>query len=332
MHKIRVNDAISLALQEEMERDPKIFIIGEEVGKSGGTYKCTKDLYAKFPNRIIDTPISEMGFTGMACGASYSGLIPVCEFMTWNFAFQSIDHIINSSAKMRYMSGNVIKNNSIVFRGPNGLSKGVGAQHTHDLSALLGSIPGLFVAAPFSARDHRGILKKALRCGNPVAILENEELYKNEFICDESFNNRDFQQEFCCVKERSGNDITIVGISLNLMECLGAADDLYAIHGIEAEVINLLSIRPLDMEAIYESVQKTKKLIVVDNFWPMFGLASEIACNVFEKFIKSNCKMIIKRLSGTDCPTPYSEKLEKLAFISQQQIVANALEIIKPKD
>ena len=201
--KVRV--AISKALDEEMSENKKIFIIGEEVGKSGGTYKATVGLLDKHgKNRVVDTPISEMGFTGLAVGASYKGLIPVCEFMTWNFALQAIDHIINSSAKMRYISGGMISS-SIVFRGPNGFSPGVGAQHRHDFVSWFANAPGLKVVAPYSANDHYGITKAALRDGNPMVILENEVLYDKDF----EDVKKDHMQEFKCVIEREGNDITI---------------------------------------------------------------------------------------------------------------------------
>lgn len=315
--KIKVCEAISQALDEEMKINDHVFIIGEEVGKSNGTYKATQNLYKKYGGRrVVDAPISEIGFTGLAVGASYAGLVPVCEFMTWNFALQAIDHIVNSSAKMRYMSGGLI-GSSIVFRGPNGYSPGVGAQHTQDFCAWYGSIPGLKVIAPYSAKDHRGCLKAAVRDGNPVVILENEILYPREFERDDSFD-KDFIQDFRCVIEREGKDVTVVGISLCVGRCLEVAD-YFSTIGVDIEVINLLSIRPLDMETICESVKKTKRILVVDNAWPYFSVASEICFQVYDKF-HTDKSVIVRKLNGTDCPTAYAESLEKLSFPSVDDI------------
>lgn len=316
---MKVREAINKALDEEMSRNNKIFIIGEEVGKSGGTYKVTESLLKKHgKERVLDTPISEMGFTGLAVGASYTGLIPVCEFMTWNFALQSIDHIINSSAKMRYMSGG-LKGSSIVFRGPNGFSPGVGAQHTQDFCSWYGSVPGLKVVAPYSARDHYGITKKALRDGNPVVILENEILYEKEFdSVDENYI-----QDFKCVIEQSGNAVTLIGISLNVELCIEAANEFK-----EIEVINLLSIRPLDIDTILKSVIKTKKLIIVDNAWPSFSVSGEITALVNEKLFGKLLKPVM-RINGKDCPTAYAENLERLSFPSKDEIVKALQEMIK---
>lgn len=318
---MKVRSAINKALEEEMASNKKIFIIGEEVGKSGGTYKVTSNLYDKFGRlRVVDTPISEMGFTGLAVGASYKGLIPVCEFMTWNFALQAIDHIINSSAKMRYMSGGMI-GSSIVFRGPNGYSPGVGAQHTHDFLSWFANVPGLKVVAPFSAKDHYGIMKGALRDGNPVVILENEVLYDHEF----EDVNLSGVQEFKCVTEIEGSDCTILGISLNLLQCIDAAKRLKN-EGIEAEVINLLSIRPLDIETIIESVKKTGKIIIVDNGWPVCGIASEITMRLYEC---EGLNVVVKRINGRDTHTAYAENLERLTFPSSDEIVEVAQTLVK---
>lgn len=323
--KISVCEAINLALDEELTNNSKVFLIGEEVGKSGGTYKATTNLLHEHgKKRIIDTPISEIGFSGLAVGASYNGLIPVCEFMTWNFALQAIDHIINSSAKIRYMSGGLIQS-SIVFRGPNGFSIGVGAQHTQDFGAWYGSVPGLKVAAPYSAKDHRGILKASIRDGNVVVILENEMLYNVKFEKDVSFES-DYVQEFKCVVEMEGTDITLVGISLNVGICLEVASEL-SVDGIYVEVINLVSIRPLDMETIFGSVRKTRKIVVVDNGWPSFSIASEICYQVYDKF--SNEKnILVQKINGADCPTAYAANLEELSFPSKKQIKDTILKMM----
>lgn len=318
---MKVRDAINKALDEEMSANKKIFIMGEEVAKSGGTYKATINLLDKYgKDRVVDTPISEMGFTGLTVGASFKGLIPVCEFMTWNFALQSIDHIINSSCKMRYMSGGMI-GSSIVFRGPNGFSPGVGAQHTHDFVSWFANVPGLKVVAPFSAKDHYGITLAALRDGNPVIILENEVLYGEEF----KDTKLDGAQEFKCVTEREGKDITILGISLNLLDCLKAADVLQR-DNISAEVINLLSIRPLDMETIIESVQRTKKIIIVDNGWPVCSIASEISLRLYE-CVGLEC--VVRRINGKDTHTAFAENLEKMTFPSCNEIVDMAKSLLK---
>lgn len=324
---MKVRCAISKALDEEMTANNKIFIIGEEVGKSGGTYKATLDLINKHgKDRVVDTPISEMGFTGLAVGASYKGLVPVCEFMTWNFALQAIDHIINSSAKMRYMSGGMI-GSSIVFRGPNGYSPGVGAQHTQDFVSWFANVPGLKVVAPFSAKDHYGMIKAALRDGNPVIILENEVLYNQDF--DDA--KMEDVQDFKCVTEIAGSDLTILGISLNLLHCIEAANILKR-DGINAEVINLLSIRPLDMDTIIKSVKKTKKIIIVDNGWPVCSIASEISlrlyeCEEFDEAEKQ--KIVVKRINGKDTHSAYAENLEKLTFPSTDEIVKMASSLVK---
>ncbi|KAM0677078.1 pyruvate dehydrogenase E1 [Binucleata daphniae] len=317
----KVRDAICKALEIEMENNKKIFIIGEEVGKSDGTYKATKGLLKKFgKDRVVDTPISEIGFTGLAVGASYVGLVPVCEFMTWNFALQAIDHIVNSSAKMRYMSGGLVPS-SIVFRGPNGFSPGVAAQHTQDFCSWYGSVPGLKVVAPYSAKDHFGITRKALKDGNPVVILENEELYNKDFDEIDIIHEQDFE----CVIEKEGEDVTVIGISLNVEKCLLAAESFDANT---VEVINLLSIRPLDLKTIFKSVTKTKRLLIVDNAWPNFSVASEISASVHEN-LSINLIKPVKRLNGKDCPTAYAINLETMSFPTVEDIIAEIKALIK---
>jgi pyruvate dehydrogenase E1 component beta subunit len=217
------------------------------------------------------------------------------------------------------MSGGQIGSH-IVFRGPNGFARGVGAQHTQDFCAWYGSVPGLHVCAPYSARDHRGALKKALRDQNPVVILENEELYEKEFSFDDSFQNIDYVQEYKCVIEKTGKDVTIIGISLNVEKCLEAGKILMKEEIADAEIINLFSIRPLDINTIISSVKKTGKLIIVDNAWPDFSVASEISSLIYDKFYGTlKCKII--KICGKNCPTAYSEGLEKITFPSVEEII-----------
>lgn len=321
--------AIQQALSEEMEANEKIFIIGEEVGIHGGAYGATQGLMEKFgEHRVIDAPISEMGFTGLAAGAAQSGLHPVVDFMTWNFALQSIDQIINTSAKSLYMSNGMLKN-PIVFRGPNGFSHGVGAQHTQDFCSYFGAVPGLKVIIPYNAKDYRGCLKSALRDKNPIIFLENEILYKKEFEKDESFENINFTQEFKSVVEIEGTDITLIGIGITVGLCLEAANTLKK-HSISAEVINLISVRPIDYETIIKSLEKTKNVIIVDYAWPCFSVASELSANISEKMF-NKLESPVKRINSADVPTPYAQNLEELSVPCAKMIVDEALEICKMK-
>lgn len=323
--KITPIQAINQALFEEMEINDKIFIIGEEVGKYGGAYGATKNLQDKFgQHRVIDAPISEMGFTGLAAGAAQAGLHPIVDFMTWNFALQSIDQIINTCAKSLYMSDGFLKT-PICLRGPNGFNYGVGAQHTQDFCNYYGSIPGLKVVIPYSAKDYRGCLKRALRDKNPIIFLENEILYKQQFEKCKTFEDKDYIQEFKAIVEEEGNDITLIGIGLTVKLCSDAAEILKT-KKVSVEVINLISVRPIDYETILKSVKKTKKLIIVDNSWPAFSVASEISVNVNEKMFGKLDKCI-KRITAEDVPTPYAENLEKLSLPSTQKVVSAVLEL-----
>lgn len=311
---IKIKDLINQALDEEMARNGDVYIIGEEVGKSGGPNGLTKNLIRKYPNRVIDTPISEMGFTGLAVGSSYLGLRPVVDFMTMNFALQSIDHIINSCAKTLYMSTSI--NCPIVFRGPNGFSKGFGAQHTQDFCSLYGNIPGLKVVCPYTGKDHKGLLKSAIRDDNPVVYLENEMLYKNEV---HNVDSDYIQQLDKSVVEKNGTDCTIIGIGLSMQEVFKAEDVLNDIN-IDCEIINLVSIRPLDKKTILDSVNKTKKLVVVDYGYPLYGVASEISALVGE-VIFDKLEFPVVRLQSKDVPTPYCKKLEDLCYPKCDDIV-----------
>ncbi|EOB14269.1 Pyruvate dehydrogenase E1 component subunit beta, mitochondrial [Nosema bombycis CQ1] len=315
---MKIKEIINKTLEEEMNLNPDVFILGEEVGKSGGPHGLTKNLMAKFgKHRVLDTPISEMGFTGLAVGASYLGLRPIIDYMTWNFALQSIDHIINSCAKTRYMSGGRITC-PIVFRGPNGFNEGYAAQHTQDFSTFYGNIPGLKVVAPYTAKDHSGLLRAAIRDPDPVVILENEMLYDDEY--ESEYEEGYIQSLNRAVIEKGGQDLTIIGVSLSLREIFKAEIELSKI-GISAEIINLVSIRPLDTNTIFKSVNKTGRLLIVDYSYPLYGLSSEISAQVYE-----NCflKKPIKRLNAKDVPTPYSKSLEDMVYPKKEDIIEAA--------
>lgn len=326
MNSITPIQAIQQALEEEMTRNDKIFIIGEEVGTYGGAYGATEGLMDKFgEHRVIDAPISEIGFTGLAAGAAQAGLHPIVDFMTWNFALQAIDQIINTSAKSHYMSNGFVKN-PILFRGPNGFSYGVGAQHTQDFCNFYGCVPGLKVIIPYSAKDYRGCLKRALRDKNPVIFLENEILYERFFERDASFSDINYIQEFKSVVEKEGKDITLIGIGLTVTICLEAADILQR-YNIEAEVINLISIRPIDYETVLKSVEKTRNVVIVDFAWPCFSTASEISANLYEKMF-GKLKNPIKRLNAADVPTPYAHNLEKMSLPDVNKVVDEAIKMV----
>lgn len=258
---VLVREALNQAFIEAMEEDPMVIIIGEEIGASGGPYLTTKGLLDRFGNhRIIDTPISEIGFTGMAVGASFLGLRPVVDFMNWNFSFQSMDHIINSAAKISYMSSSKIKS-PIVFRGPSGFNPGDAAQHIQELYNYYGCIPGLKVVAPYTANDHKRLMKSAIKDDNPVVFIENQILYKQNF--DEELVDHPQELDKSVILQY-GKDITIIGISLSLNLIISVKNKTKY----DIEIINLISIRPLDMKCILKSVKKTKRLIIVDYSWP----------------------------------------------------------------
>lgn len=316
----RVSEVIQKVLAQEMERDELVYVLGEEVGVYGGAYKCTAGLIDRFgSNRVIDTPISEIGFTGMAVGSAFMGLRPVCEFMSFSFALQSMDHIINSAAKTLYMSGGRIKC-PIVFRGPNGFVYGVGAQHTQDFSGFFASIPGLKVVIPYSARDHAGVLRSAIRDENPVIILENEVLYSKEMDCCDSV----FDPEFILpldksVVESTGEDVTILGIGLTVGLCLSAGKIL-STQNISAEIVNILCINPLDIPTIEQSVRKTKHLLIVDYAWPECGLASEVSAAI-SSLLFGHISKPVYTLCSKKVPTPYAEELESAMYPTTEEIV-----------
>jgi len=319
-----VRDALNLALEEELTRDPKVFILGEEVAKYNGAYKVTKGLLDKFgEKRVIDTPITEMGFAGIAVGSALAGLKPICEFMTFNFAMQAIDQVVNSAAKTLYMSGG-LATVPIVFRGPNGAAAGVGAQHSQCFAAWYGSVPGLKVVSPYSSEDARGLLKAAIRDPNPVIVLENEIMYGQSFPMSEESLSPDFLIPIGKAKiEKEGKDITVVAHSRMVGESLKAAEAL-AKDGISVEVINLRSIRPLDIEAINKSIKKTHRLVTVEGGWPQFGVGSEIIAQIMESEGFDYLDAPIMRVTGADLPTPYAANMEKLAF-PEEKIIADAI-------
>ena len=269
-----------------MDRDEKVFLIGEEVANYQGAYKTSKGLVQKFgPKRIIDTPIAEMGFAGIGTGAALGGLKPIVEFMTWNFAMQAIDHVVNSAAKINYMSSGEFSC-PIVFRGPNGPAYGVAAQHSQDFSAWYASVPGLKVVAPYSLEDHRGLLKAAIRDPNPVVVLENEIMYGRSFPHDAKAMDKDFVVPIGKAKiEKEGKDVTIISYSRMVGECLEAAKQLEA-DGISVEVINLRTLRPLDRTTIVNSVKKTHRCITVEDGWPTYSIGFEICAIIMESKLK----------------------------------------------
>ncbi|KAI9882017.1 MAG: GTP-binding protein Rho1 [Watsoniomyces obsoletus] len=318
--EMAVRDALNEALAEELERDERVFVLGEEVAQYNGAYKVTRGLLDRFGDkRVIDSPITESGFCGLTVGAALAGLHPVCEFMTFNFAMQAIDQIINSAAKTLYMSGGIQACN-ITFRGPNGFASGVAAQHSQDYTAWYGSIPGLKVVSPWSSEDAKGLLKAAIRDPNPVVVLENELLYGQNFPMSEEAQSSDFVLPFGKAKiERPGKDVTIVSLSRCVGQSLVAAEQLKAKYGVEAEVINLRSIKPLDIEAIIKSVKKTHHLIAVESGFPSFGVGSEILALAME-FCFDYLDAPALRITGAEVPTPYAQKLEAMSFPSEELI------------
>ncbi|KAL2111968.1 hypothetical protein VUR80DRAFT_8882 [Thermomyces stellatus] len=324
-----VRDALNEALAEELEQNPKVFVMGEEVAQYNGAYKVTKGLLDRFgEKRVIDTPITESGFTGLAVGAALSGLHPVCEFMTWNFAMQAIDQIVNSAAKTLYMSGGIQPCN-ITFRGPNGFAAGVAAQHSQDYAAWYGSIPGLKVVSPWSAEDAKGLLKAAIRDPNPVVVLENELMYGLSFPMSEAAQKDDFVLPIGKAKiERSGKDVTMVSLSRCVGQCMTAAENLKKKYGVEAEVINLRSVKPLDVEAIINSIKKTHRLVAVDSSFPAFGVGSEILALSME-YGFDYLDAPAQRVTGAEVPTPYAQKLEEMSFPTEQLIEDHTAKLLR---
>jgi pyruvate dehydrogenase E1 component beta subunit len=317
MAPMTVREALRDAMREEMRRDPNVFLMGEEVGQYQGAYKVSQGLLDEFgPKRVVDTPITEMGFTGLAVGAAYSGLHPIIEFMTFNFAMQAIDHIINSAAKTLYMGGGQL-GCPIVFRGPNGAAARVGAQHSQDFAAWYSQIPGLKVVMPYTAADAKGLLKSAIRDENPVIFLENEILYGKTFDVPKL---EDWVVPIGKARiARAGQHVTIVSFGIGMTYALGAAEKL-AGDGVEAEVIDLRTIRPMDVETIVESVKKTNRCVTVEEGWPQGSIGSEIAAQLMTRAFDYLDAPVI-RVTGKDVPMPYAANLEKLALPTIDEVV-----------
>ena len=324
MVELTVREALRDAMAEEMRADDDVFLVGEEVAEYQGAYKVSQGLLEEFgARRVIDTPITEAGFAGIGVGAAMAGLKPIVEFMTFNFAMQAIDHIINSAAKTLYMSGGQMPC-PIVFRGPNGPAARVAAQHSQCYASWYAHCPGLKVVAPHSAADAKGLLKSAIRDPNPVIFLENEILYGRSFEVPESPGEGDGgtiplgQARIV----RPGRDLTIVAFSISVDHALAAAEML-AGEGIEAEVIDLRTIRPLDLDTVTASVHKTNRAVTVEEGWPTCGVGSELSALLMEHCF-DDLDAPVLRVSGVDVPMPYAANLEQLALPQPEQVVAAA--------
>jgi pyruvate dehydrogenase E1 component beta subunit len=318
-----VRDALRDAMAEEMRRDDRVFVMGEEVAEYQGAYKVTQGLLDEFgATRVIDTPITEYGFAGIGAGAAMAGLRPIVEFMTFNFAMQAIDHIINSAAKTNYMSGGQMRC-PIVFRGPNGSAARVGAQHSQNYAPWYAAVPGLIVIAPYSAADAKGLLKAAIRSNDPVVFLENELLYGQSFDVPKL---DDYVVPIGKARVvRTGTDVTLVSYTIGVGVCLEAAKHL-AEEGIDAEVIDLRTLRPLDRETVLASLKKTNRMVVVEEGWPTCSIASEIAAIAMEDGF-DDLDAPVLRVTNVDVPLPYAANLEKMALITAEQVVEAAKKV-----
>ncbi|MEJ8573180.1 pyruvate dehydrogenase complex E1 component subunit beta [Microbaculum marinum] len=315
--EITVREALRDAMAEEMRKDENVFLMGEEVAEYQGAYKISQGLLDEFgPRRVVDTPITEHGFTGLGVGAAMAGLKPIVEFMTFNFAMQAMDQIINSAAKTHYMSGGQITC-SIVFRGPNGAASRVAAQHSQDYAAWYGQVPGLIVVQPYTAADAKGLLKAAIRNPNPVVFLENEILYGHTFPVPRI---DDFVLPIGKAKvAKTGKDATIVSWGIGMTYALKAAEELKG-EGIDAEVIDLRTIRPMDMDTVIKSVRKTGRCVTVEEAWPQCSVSSQIAAELMEKAFDWLDAPVL-RVTGKDVPMPYAANLEKLALPSVKEVI-----------
>jgi pyruvate dehydrogenase E1 component beta subunit len=313
-----VREALRDAMAEEMRRDERVFVMGEEVAEYQGAYKVTQGLLEEFgPRRVIDTPITEYGFAGIGAGAAMGGLRPVIEFMTFNFAMQAIDHIINSAAKTNYMSGGQMRC-PVVFRGPNGAASRVGAQHSQNFGPWYANVPGLIVIAPYDAADAKGLLKAAIRTEDPVVFLENELVYGR------TFDVPALEDHVLPIGKarvmRAGSDVTIVSYSIGVGVALDAAEKLAA-EGIDAEVVDLRTLRPLDTATVLESLKKTNRMVVVEEGWPVCSIASEI-CAVAMEHGFDDLDAPVLRVTNEDVPLPYAANLEKLALVDSARVIA----------
>ena len=317
MVTMTVREALGQAMAEEMRSDETVFLMGEEVAEYQGAYKISQGLLEEFGSkRVVDTPITEHGFTGLAVGAAFGGLKPIVEFMTFNFAMQAMDHLLNSAAKTLYMSGGQM-GAPMVFRGANGAAARVGAQHSQDYSAWFAQIPGLKVVAPYSASDAKGLLKAAIRDPNPVVFLENEILYGQQF---EVPKLDDWVVPIGKARiARQGSDVTIVSFSIGMTYALAAAEQL-AQDGVSAEVIDLRSLRPMDIPTVVESVKKTNRCVVVEEGWPVCSIGSEVAAQVMTQGF-DYLDAPVARIAGKDVPMPYAANLEKLALPNVDEVI-----------
>ncbi|MCZ8374409.1 MAG: pyruvate dehydrogenase complex E1 component subunit beta [Beijerinckiaceae bacterium] len=324
MVKMTVREALRDAMAEEMRRDADVFVMGEEVAEYQGAYKVTQGLLQEFGNRrVIDTPITEHGFAGVGVGAALAGLKPIVEFMTFNFAMQAIDHIINSAAKTLYMSGGQL-GCPIVFRGPNGAAARVAAQHSQDYAAWYSQIPGLKVIQPYTAADAKGLLKAAIRDPNPIIFLENEILYGQSFDVPKG---DDFVLPIGKARvARVGHHVTLVSFGIGMTYAMKAAEAL-ASEGIEAEVIDLRTIRPMDVATVVRSIQKTNRCVAIEEGWPQSGVTAEIGMKIMEEAF-DYLDAPVARVTGKDVPMPYAANLEKLALPNVGEVVAAAKAVL----
>jgi len=321
---VAVREALRDGMAEEMRRDDRVFVMGEEVAEYQGAYKVTQGLLDEFgPKRVIDTPITEYGFAGVGTGAAMGGLRPIVEFMTFNFAMQAIDHIINSAAKTNYMSGGQMRC-PMVFRGPNGAASRVAAQHSQNYGPWYASVPGLIVIAPYDSADAKGLMKAAIRSDDPVVFLENELLYGR------SFDVPDLDDHVLPIGKartmREGSDVTIVSYSIGVGLALDAAETLAGEEGIEAEVIDLRTLRPLDRQAILTSLAKTNRLVVVEEGWPTCSIASEVQGLCMEEGF-DDLDAPVLRVCNEDVPMPYAANLEHMTLINADRIVEAAKKV-----
>nr|WP_295662953.1 pyruvate dehydrogenase complex E1 component subunit beta [Polymorphobacter sp.] len=316
-HRQTVREALRDAMAEEMRADPMVFVMGEEVAEYQGAYKVTQGLLEEFgPTRVVDTPITEYGFAGLGTGAAMGGLKPIVEFMTFNFAMQAIDHIINSAAKTNYMSGGQMRC-PMVFRGPNGSASRVAAQHSQNYGPWYASVPGLIVIAPYSAADAKGLLKSAIRSPDPVVFLENELLYGHSFDVPDGDVALPIGKASIV---REGKDVTIVSYSIGVGIALDAATKL-AEAGIEAEIVDLRTLRPLDRATVLASLKKTNRMVVVEEGWPTCSISSEIIAIAMEDGFDDLDSPVL-RVTNEDVPLPYAANLEKLAIVKVEDVVA----------
>jgi len=317
MVTMTMREALRDAMAEEMRRDKDVFVMGEEVAEYQGAYKVTQGLLQEFgPARVIDTPITEHGFAGLGIGAAFAGLKPIVEFMTWNFAMQAMDQLVNSAAKTNYMSGGQV-NCHIVFRGPNGAAARVAAQHSQDYTSWYSHVPGVKVIAPSNAADAKGLLKAAIRDPNPVIFLENEILYGHSSAVPKL---DDFVLPIGKARiARNGNDVTIVAWSMGMSYALQAAEEL-AKENIDAEVIDMRTLKPMDIDSVVASVQKTGRCVTVEEGWRQSGVGAEIAAQVMELAF-DYLDAPVARVTGKDVPMPYAANLEKLALPSIAEVI-----------